>query len=159
MLRDCSLAHIDLPYQVIIIGRRLEVLETAQKRLLDFAKAEGLKTDVIARACDLTISSQVAELWGTLASEGVVVDVLISNAASFPEPKPLLDLGAEQTWAHVETNAKAPLFFAEKFVQQLGEKKGVSYLFPRTEPISGPARHSHKVLTLEIASDGNILAC
>lgn len=110
---------------VIIIGRRAEVLESAKTRLESEAKAAGTKTNIIAQTCDVTNMPEVEKFWKGLAADGITVDVFVANAAKFTEPAPILELGADEVWSQVETNAKAPLYFAEKFNKQLGDKQGV----------------------------------
>ncbi|KUJ09629.1 NAD(P)-binding protein [Mollisia scopiformis] len=108
---------------VIILGRRVEVLETAVSALEKEAKVTGTNTKIISRVCDATNLTEVNEFWKDLAEKGIIVDVYIANAAKFTEPKPILELGADEVWSQMEVNAKSPLYFVEKFYSQPSEKQ------------------------------------
>ncbi|KAF2096851.1 putative short-chain dehydrogenase [Rhizodiscina lignyota] len=108
---------------VIIIGRRSNVLATAASSLEQEAKAARTNTKIITRTCDVVEQTEVEALWKDLAAQAVTVDVLVANAAKVTEAEPLLELGADEVWSQVETNAKGPLYFIEKFYSQKGEKQ------------------------------------
>jgi NAD(P)-dependent dehydrogenase (short-subunit alcohol dehydrogenase family) len=109
---------------VIIVGRRPEVLQTGAERLEQEAKAPGTSTKIIHRQLDITDFAAVDAFWAQLASEGITVDVLVSNAASFPEAKPLLESGAEHLWEQLNTNVHAPMYLLGKFhAHETGKKK------------------------------------
>jgi short-subunit dehydrogenase len=72
---------------------------------------------------------QVEEFWKGLKEEKITVDVFVNNVAKFTEPKPLLELGADEVWSQMEVNAKSPLYFVEKFYKQGGEKQKASFPF------------------------------
>jgi NAD(P)-dependent dehydrogenase (short-subunit alcohol dehydrogenase family) len=107
---------------VIVVGRRIDVLEAARAKL----EAEGTATKIIARACDLVKTSDIDALWKYLSDEGITVDVLVSNAAKFTEPKPLMELGFEEVWSQVDANLKAPMYLTDRFYKQAGDKQKVS---------------------------------
>jgi NAD(P)-dependent dehydrogenase (short-subunit alcohol dehydrogenase family) len=113
---------------VIIIGRRADVLATSAARLGQEAKATGTNTKIIARPCDVINLAEVETFWKELAAQGITIDVYISNAAKFTEPKPILELGADEVWSQMEVNVKSPLYFVEKFYAQPGEKQKASLL-------------------------------
>lgn len=111
---------------VIIIGRRAEVLSTAAAELEQLKKSKNKTTHIITRPCDVLNLAEVEALWAYLAEQKISVDVYVANAAKFTEPKPILELGADEVWSQVETNAKSPLYFVEKLHAQAGNKKKVS---------------------------------
>ncbi|KAF4420563.1 peroxisomal short-chain alcohol dehydrogenase [Fusarium acutatum] len=90
--------------RVIILGRRLEVLQDGALRLQQEAKAAGTHTKIIHRQLDITDFSAVDTFWKQMASEGISVDVFVSNAAAFPQLKPLLESGAKNMWSDLNTN-------------------------------------------------------
>ncbi|KAK9236925.1 hypothetical protein V1525DRAFT_419945 [Lipomyces kononenkoae] len=108
---------------VIIVGRRPDVIATAGSNLEQEAKTAGTNTKIVARPCDLVNLAEVDAFWKDLAAQGITVDVFVANAAKFTEPKPILELGADEVWSHFEANAKAPLYFTEKFCSQPGDKQ------------------------------------
>ncbi|KAK9243137.1 hypothetical protein V1506DRAFT_405714 [Lipomyces tetrasporus] len=108
---------------VLIIGRRPDVLATAGSRLEQEAKASGTNTKIVTRTCDVVNLAEVEAFWRDLAAQGITVDVLVANVAKFTEPKPILELGADEVWSQFEVNAKSPLYFTEKFYSQPGEKQ------------------------------------
>jgi hypothetical protein len=111
---------------VIIIGRRADVLATAASQLEVEAKSAGTNTKIVHRTVDIVNLAQVDAFWKELAAQNITVDVWVANAAKFTQPKPLLELGAEEVWSQVEVNAKSPLYFAERFYAQPGEKQKVT---------------------------------
>ena len=105
---------------VIIMGRRPEVL----RRLEQEAKAAGTRTKIIHRQLNIGDFSAVDTFWTQLASEGISVDVFVSNAAAFPELKPLLEIGTKVTWSQLNTNVHAPMYLLEKFhAQNTGKRR------------------------------------
>ena len=116
---------------VIILGRRPSVLEAAASRLEAEAKATRTNTKITTRACDLVKQEDIEALWNDLAAQNIMVDVLVHSAAKFTEPKPLLELGADEVWSQIEANGKAPLYFTEKFCAQKTDKQRVIAPFVR----------------------------
>jgi NAD(P)-dependent dehydrogenase (short-subunit alcohol dehydrogenase family) len=110
---------------VIIIGRRSNILASAAAKLEAVAKETGSGTQVIAQSCDVVNLAEVEKFWAGLAHRGITVDVYIANAAKFTEPKPILELGADEVWSQMEMNVKSPLYFVEKFNAQPGDGQRV----------------------------------
>ena len=114
---------------LIIIGRRANVLEEAKAKLEQEAKTAGTQTKIITSALDVTDRAAVDALWKGFADQGIHVDVYVANAAKFTEPKPVLELGVDEVWDHVEVNALSPLRFIEKLHAQPGTKQKVAHPF------------------------------
>jgi len=112
---------------VIIVGRRLGVLEEARSHLEEEANVAGTGTKIIARACDVTDRAQIDALWKEL-NEGLemVVDVFVANAAKLAQPKTILEAGTDDIWSQPEVNARAHLYLTEKLHSQPGKKQKVS---------------------------------
>lgn len=119
---------------VIILGRRADVLAEAVTKLEKEAAATGTNTKIISRTCDVVNMTEVEAFWKGLAADGITVDVFVNNVAKFTDPKPILELGADEVWSQMEVNAKSPLYFVEKFYAQPTEKQKVSFLFPLRSP-------------------------
>lgn len=107
---------------VIIIGRRENVLQEAVAELEAVAQSAGSPTKVLSRAVDATATAQVDALWAELAGRGLTVDVLVLNSVKFSSEHTLLGMGTPEVWSHFEANVKAPLYMAELFSKQPGEK-------------------------------------
>ena len=101
---------------IILIGRRAVVLDAAISELRDEANAAG--TQLIAQTCDMGNIDSITGLWEKLKKDGISLDVFVNNATSTSDETPMLDLGADQVWFHIDNNAKGPLFFADKFCKQ-----------------------------------------
>lgn len=112
--------------RVITLGRRLEVLQEGASRLEQEAKAAGTHTKIIHRQLDITDFSAVDAFWKQLGSDGISVDVFVSNAASFPQLKPLLESGAKNMWSDLNANVHAPMYLLEKFHAQNSGKQRAS---------------------------------
>lgn len=126
---------------VIVIGRRSDVLAAARSTLERKAKGRGTSTKIITYTCDVINLAEVNALWKTLETQGITVDVYVSNAAKFSEPKTIFELGADEVWSQVEVNAKGPLYFAEKFYSQASDKQKVSHYFLEPDAV----QHSVKL--------------
>lgn len=113
------------PSKLIILGRRGDVVAKAAATLSEESKQQSLgssSTKIVGLECDIGSVTAVAELWGRLAGEGTVVDVLVLNAAAVAPAKPLLELGTERLWAtFYDVNVRAQLDMAERFYKQKGQ--------------------------------------
>ncbi|KAF2993512.1 hypothetical protein E8E13_001204 [Curvularia kusanoi] len=108
---------------VIIIGRRTDVLETAREELQAEAKACGTATSIIVKTCDISKRTDVDAIWKYFEEKQMTIDVFIANAAVFQEAGTMVSMGTGKIWEMMEVNVKAPMEFAEKFVNQSGEKQ------------------------------------
>ncbi|KAG6364586.1 hypothetical protein INS49_006188 [Diaporthe citri] len=111
--------------RVIIVGRRANVLADAARAIESVAKQAGKETEVIHQTLDVTDKAGIAALWSGLKDKGIVVDVLVLNAAKFSPLKPLLDLGSDEVWSMFEANVYGPLMLSEAFVKQGGDDQKV----------------------------------
>lgn len=110
---------------VILIGRRVNLLEEAAAKLEEEAKKSNTNTKIISQACDMTNLDETKAFWDSLAAKGVTVDVLVANVAKFSEPKPIFELGSDEVWSQLEVNVKSHLYFTEQFYSQSNGKKKV----------------------------------
>lgn len=109
---------------VVLVGRRMEVLKSAAEELENVAINAGSPSHVLTYKADVTIKSDVHSIFDTLASKGLSVDVLVLNAAKFAKPIPLMELGMDELWTHMEANVKGPMMLTERFLRQnSGTKK------------------------------------
>jgi NAD(P)-dependent dehydrogenase (short-subunit alcohol dehydrogenase family) len=118
---------------IIIIGRRFDVLQKAVAELEKDAAAAKSPAKIIARQCDVTKHSDVTAVWDSLKTQSITVDVLVLNSAKFSEPLRLFELGIEDVWSQFEANVKGPLHFAERFYHQQGQAQKVCYLISITK--------------------------
>lgn len=111
--------------RVIIVGRRANVLANAAKEIEEVVKEAGKDTEVIHQTLDVTDKAGIAELWSGLKEKGIIVDVLVLNAAKFSLMHPLFELGSDQIWSMFEANVHGPLMLSEAFVKQGGDGQKV----------------------------------
>jgi NAD(P)-dependent dehydrogenase (short-subunit alcohol dehydrogenase family) len=111
---------------VIIVGRRQGVLDTAVSELKAIAKREGKSAKVLAIQADVSKKDTIRELFDTLASKGLALDVLVLNAAMFSGFETILDLGSDKVWEPMETNVRGPMYMTEAFMKQNEDKQKVS---------------------------------
>ncbi|KAM5341356.1 hypothetical protein ACJ41O_014387 [Fusarium nematophilum] len=100
--------------RVIILGRREERVRAVAAEL----GSEHPKTQVSGRAADVSDLASLSQLWDDLAKDGIVIDVLVLNAAAAVVPKTILNEGREDVWSHFLTNVQGHLAFAERLHQQ-----------------------------------------
>lgn len=103
---------------VVIVGRRAEVLAKARAELQEKAKALKKPAVITAEVCDVASREAVADLWERLNAKGIVVDVLVLNAARVSASVPLLDVGVEELTAAFEANVLGPYNLAQTFYQK-----------------------------------------
>lgn len=111
--------------RVIIVGRRANVLADAAKEIESVAKQAGKETKVIHQTLDVTDKAGNAALWSGLKDKGIIVDVLVLNAAKFSPLKPLLDIGSDEIWSMFQANVHGPLMLSEAFAKQGGDGQKV----------------------------------
>lgn len=104
---------------VIILGRRLDVLQASVKTLAETYNS----TTVSGKSCDVFVKEEIQKVWNQLAAEGTLVDVLILSAVGLPALQPLLEQGADRLWEDFENNVRAPVHWVEKLYKQPGHNK------------------------------------
>ncbi|CAH0022209.1 unnamed protein product [Clonostachys rhizophaga] len=103
--------------RVIIVARRQSVVESAVSRLgLEFQE-----TTVIGRVCDVSNLDAVDNLWQSLATEDIHVDVVVLNAAKL-SAQPILNVGRDAVWGEYLLNTRVNLDFTERLYKQLNSK-------------------------------------
>ncbi|KAI3332200.1 NAD(P)-binding protein [Xylariaceae sp. AK1471] len=109
--------------KIFILGRRAEVVASAAEKLIKEAGPE-YQGEIIGVPCDIGDASAVDALWQKFQADGIVVDVLVLNAAGLSPLKPLLDLGTEAVWKAYDVNVRAQMQMTERLYKQEG--KGAS---------------------------------
>jgi len=71
----------DNRFDVILVGRRLSFLKAAQQDLRNITSHCG--GQVYCEVCDVSVESQVVEMFARLKEEGMSVDLLINNAGRY----------------------------------------------------------------------------
>ncbi|KAI1870064.1 hypothetical protein JX265_006234 [Neoarthrinium moseri] len=105
--------------KVIITGRRADVTKAAAEALgNDVASQSAGTTEFIAVTCDIASSSDVERLWTDLKAKGVIVDVLMLNAAGVSEIKGILARGTDGIWDDYSINVRSQLQMTERFYKQ-----------------------------------------
>lgn len=110
---------------VILIGRRVNILEEAAAKLEEEAKKSNTNTRIIKQACDVTNLNETRAFWDSLTAKGITVDVLIANVAKGSTPESIFELGSDEVWSQMEVNVKSHLYFTEQFYSQPNEKRKV----------------------------------
>jgi len=105
--------------RVILLGRREAVVKESAAKLAAEA-VDKTTTTVVPLVCDVVNLAESAKLWDSLKKDGIFVDVLVLNAATFGEPKPILEAGLASVWGAFEVNVRMLLDFTERFYKQVG---------------------------------------
>ncbi|KAF5540856.1 peroxisomal short-chain alcohol dehydrogenase [Fusarium mexicanum] len=104
--------------RVIILGRRKDVVVSAAAKLQEEGRQFGSGTDVQGRTCDISDLTSTEHLWRSFESEGIFVDVLVLNAASYGATETILDGGLSKVWGDFESNVRSTLDMTERFYKQ-----------------------------------------
>jgi NAD(P)-dependent dehydrogenase (short-subunit alcohol dehydrogenase family) len=140
--------------RIILLGRRAEAVAAAAEKLTGEA-GPRYKGKVIGVSCDIGDAAAVDALWQKFHSDGIVVDVLVLNAAGFSPQKPLLEVGTEAIWQAYDTNVRAQMHMTERFYKQQG--KGAADTKVRHRPLSHSSHLSeNRILSRSKAYCGNI---
>ncbi|CAH0046542.1 unnamed protein product [Clonostachys solani] len=113
--------------RVIVTGRRAGVLAESVAQLKKDTQKSSPATIVEAKVIDVSNLEESKQLWARLESDGVYVDTLVLNAASFGQKKPILETKFEDVWNDFEINVRAPLDLTQRFYKQT-TGKGQKYL-------------------------------
>lgn len=111
---------------VIIVGRRPEILQAAAADLEQKGQQQKSPSKVLVLTADVSDKSAIESLFQELARDGIEIDVLALNAAKFSDGKPLLEAGMDAVWSEIEVNLKGPMYLTEQFMKQNGDKQKVS---------------------------------
>ncbi|KAI8673039.1 hypothetical protein NCS56_00768600 [Fusarium sp. Ph1] len=110
--------------RVIILGRRAEKLDSAVVELVREATSVGSPTVAEGRVCDVSNLESSASLWARLRDDGIVVDVLVLNAAAVGAIKPLIEIGRDNILKDFDLNFRTNLDFMERLYKQEGQGAG-----------------------------------
>lgn len=110
--------------RVILLGRRADVLQASADKL-NAERADKEATTVTGVACDIANLQDTAKLWDQLKAQGVIVDVLVLNAAVTGGAVPILESGLEKVWSIFEFNVRTLMDFTERLWKQEGGGKKV----------------------------------
>ncbi|KAJ3545042.1 hypothetical protein NM208_g2710 [Fusarium decemcellulare] len=110
--------------RVIIIGRRAKKINSAVAELEKEAASIGSPTVSEGRVCDVSNLESSASLWNLLRDDGIVVDVLVLNAAAVGAIKPLIEIGRDNILKDYDLNFRTNLDFTERLYKQEGKGAG-----------------------------------
>ncbi|CAJ2513879.1 Uu.00g019980.m01.CDS01 [Anthostomella pinea] len=113
--------------RVITLGRRADLIQASAAQLSaefpsSFPPSSPPQPDIRGLPCDITDPSAVAALWRQLADEGVIVNVLVLNAAVIAPAKPVPEMGTCGLWGVYEMNVRAQLDMAARFYGQTSDE-------------------------------------
>ncbi|KAH8902268.1 NAD(P)-binding protein [Coniochaeta sp. PMI_546] len=106
--------------RVIILGRREDVVKASAAKLA--AEATDRKTMVVGLQCDIVDLSDSEKLWDGFKKDGIVIDILVMNAAIVGGASKLMEGGLEKTWRAFEVNVRTLLDFAWRLENQGGDR-------------------------------------
>lgn len=118
--RGFALASAD---RVIILGRRPEVVAKAADSLHAMLPP-SFQGEVQGRVVDISSLENIDAFWDGIREEGISVDVVVLNAASFSKVAPVLELGVDTLLEDYQVNVLSGYRFAQRLsTQNLGVKK------------------------------------
>lgn len=112
--------------RLILLGRRAETLDMAKEEL---QSTWGSGVEVLTYPCDICNEDGVQQAWHDLEKTGIIVHVLVLNAATASTtPQGLAESHlVSKVWATFVTNVYAPLLMLDIFLKQgSGTKDKVS---------------------------------
>jgi NAD(P)-dependent dehydrogenase (short-subunit alcohol dehydrogenase family) len=102
---------------IVIASRNLATIDSAIKTIKqdvpDFAGR------IIAKECDLGDAASIQKLWESFDKEGILIDVLVLNAAKSGLKGPLVDIKLDSIWDEFSTNIRGNLDFAQRYFKQI----------------------------------------
>jgi NAD(P)-dependent dehydrogenase (short-subunit alcohol dehydrogenase family) len=113
------------PARLIPVGRSREKLDGSVAELKEYAKTVGATDTVISGyVADLADTASIDALWKSLTDDGIIVDVLVHDAAVFNDGfKTLLEMGRTAVWDMFESNVRSTLWLVDHFSKQGGSGK------------------------------------
>jgi NAD(P)-dependent dehydrogenase (short-subunit alcohol dehydrogenase family) len=118
--------------RVIIVGRRAAAVTEAAASLS--AELPSYQGKIDGRVCDIASLESIEYLWKSLEEEGITVDVVVLNAASFSVERPVLEIGVETLLEDYTVNVLASYRFAQLLSKhQPGTKKVINHIAPLHE--------------------------
>ncbi|PNP56302.1 hypothetical protein THARTR1_03827 [Trichoderma harzianum] len=96
--------------RIIVFGRRADVLESAGEQLVAEAKELGSPTIVDTRSGDIADPGSVENLFFGLKEDGIVLDVLVLNAATGGASKKMVDMPLDEFWGDYHINSEGPKY-------------------------------------------------
>jgi NAD(P)-dependent dehydrogenase (short-subunit alcohol dehydrogenase family) len=112
--------------RVIVTGRREAAINEAVAKLV--AEANTTTTTVLGRIVDLNNLESTAQLFTSLATDDIFIDVLVLNAASVGPVAPILQAGLASVWPVFETNVRTLLDLTEHFYKQANPSQRKRYV-------------------------------
>ncbi|KAJ4129465.1 hypothetical protein NW765_016338 [Fusarium oxysporum] len=107
--------------RVIIVGRQAEKINSAIAELEKEAASLESPTVSEGRVCDVSNLESSASLWNLLRDDGIIVDVLVLNAAAVGAIKPLMEIGRDNILKDYDLNFRTNLDFTERLYKQEGK--------------------------------------
>jgi NAD(P)-dependent dehydrogenase (short-subunit alcohol dehydrogenase family) len=112
-------AFVSAGADVILLSRRENAIQDAVDRLQKLVPNTSSK--VTGRVSDIGSLESSQQLWKGLQDEGIVVDVLVLNAASTAAGS--IKQGLESIWSVFEFNVNANLRMVQQFVAQGSDER------------------------------------
>lgn len=88
------------------------------------ATSVGSPTVVEGRVCDVSNLESSASLWACLRDDGIVVDVLVLNAAAVGAIIPLGEIGRDNILKDFDLNFRTNLDFTERLSERFYKQDG-----------------------------------
>lgn len=107
--------------RIIIFGRRADVLESAGEHLTAEAKELGSPTIVDTRSGDIAHPASVIKLFSSLKEDGIILDVLVLNAATGGTSKKMVDMPLDEFWSDYHINVRSTFDLIQHFYHQKSE--------------------------------------
>ncbi|KAH6718979.1 hypothetical protein BKA61DRAFT_713100 [Leptodontidium sp. MPI-SDFR-AT-0119] len=108
---------------IILTGRRKDTVQNAAAKL----SSDFKHTKFVARVCDVGSVAESTALWVDLRTDGVIVDVLMLNAAQFGGLGSIVDSGFATIWSQYETNVRSLLQSPKRCTSKRIPKTGRRY--------------------------------
>lgn len=103
---------------IVLVGRREEVMQFTAQTLREGSTKLNPQLQVHIYTVDITDSEDVAKLWGKLAENAIVVDVLVLNAGRQSVVKTVLELGSKEVFESFKVNVFGHMEFTEHLYKQ-----------------------------------------
>lgn len=103
---------------VIVLGRRLEVLQSAIAGLSQEVRTNAYPGRAEGLVCDVYDLASIDKLWQAISARQILVGTLVLNASAYGATETILYSVIDKVWSAFEADVRGPLAMTDHFYKQ-----------------------------------------